>query len=113
MMPEPLANASFAAGFTSGAAATNYLQFALSYRLQPQLEVVAAFMEDRTTVAGSEARVGRRSRYLMLDYALSSRTDLYAAIDHSRLYTAGLEHPAYEAQNDGAKGYHIGLRHRF
>lgn len=108
----PLSNTNLAPGSASGDGKTDLYLIGAQYNLTPEWQVVGAYMENKTAIAGSpDAR--HRAAYAVLDYYFSKRTDVYASIDRhvARGYVG-----AYDSSANGNRattGLMLGLRHRF
>ncbi|CAN7667147.1 porin [Caballeronia sp. LjRoot34] len=95
----------------------NYASFAARYMLSPAFFLSASLAIDNVTGVNGSQSGKIRQGYLMADYFLSKRTDVYAELDRNVLGGASVTDPnspvSTFADRSGRTGAAIGLRTRF
>jgi predicted porin len=95
----------------------SYASVAARYAISPAFSLMASFAIDNISGVNGPAGGKIRQAYLMADYVLSKRTDVYAEIDRNLLSGASVTDPnspvSTFAGRSGRTGAAVGLRTRF
>lgn len=94
-----------------------YLSLGLTYRVSPAWIVSTGWMMDNVRHLNGENSGKIRTAYVLVDYYLSKRTDVYATLDRNWLSGGSVTDPNSPVFTFGGQstrtGVGMGLRHRF
>lgn len=122
---DPLANTSLAgnaatalgANTQTGTRRDAFILAGLTYRVTPALRLIGAYAYDHVSNVSPGNNGALQSGYLIVDYSLSVRTDVYAEADRSHLSGASKDDPNSPLPDFGGPatrwGTSVGIRHRF